>query len=157
VLDENDRHVSPGEVGRAVLTSLYNYATPFIRYEIGDYVRLGTGPCPCGRTLPVLTEILGRQRNMITLPDGKRMWLPGRALVAMAEFVPLRRMRFVQRSMTEFQLQYVPDESRRQPDAVGLSACATRLIHPGITIEALAVDSLPRSAGGKYEDVVGLA
>jgi phenylacetate-CoA ligase len=156
VLDEAGRHVGPGETGRVVLTSLYNYATPLIRYEIGDYARLGAHRCACGRMLPVLSEVHGRRRNMITLPDGRRLWLPGRTLSAMAAFVPSRRMRLVQLAPDRFQLLYEVDGSAAAPDMTGLSACAARLIHPDVTIDPQAVEELSRSAGGKYEDIVGL-
>ncbi len=155
VLDDDGRQVPPGESGRIVLTSLYNYAMPFIRYEIGDFGRLG-GPCPCGRSLPVLTEILGRRRNMITLPDGNRLWLPGRALAALAAHVPMKRMRLVQTAPDNFDLLYLPNAGGGEPDLPRLQASAAHHIHPDVRIQAIAVEDLTRSAGGKYEDVVGL-
>jgi phenylacetate-CoA ligase len=51
-----------------VVTTLHNFATPLIRYDIGDYAAIGE-PCTCGRGLPVLTRILGRVRNMLALPN----------------------------------------------------------------------------------------
>jgi len=36
ILDENNQPVSNGTSGKVVVTSLYNKAHPFIRYEIGD-------------------------------------------------------------------------------------------------------------------------
>jgi phenylacetate-CoA ligase len=155
ILDEHGRQVPSGGSGRIVLTSLYNYATPFIRYELGDFGRLG-GACPCGRSLPVLTEILGRRRNMITLPDGNRLWLPGRALAAMAAHVPMKRMRLVQTAPDAFDLLYLPKDDGGEPDLPRLQACAAHHIHPHARIHAIPVRELPRSPGGKYEDVVGL-
>jgi len=73
VLDEAGSVCSPGEVGRVVLTPLYNFAMPLIRYSILDYAEVGD-PCPCGRTLPTLRRILGRQRNMARRPDGSSFW-----------------------------------------------------------------------------------
>jgi phenylacetate-coenzyme A ligase PaaK-like adenylate-forming protein len=59
VLDEEGRPCAPGETGRVVATSLNNFAMPLIRYETGDTAEVGA-PCPCGRGLPVLTRIMGR-------------------------------------------------------------------------------------------------
>ena len=73
ILDEQGSPCAPGQVGRVVLTSLHNFAMPLIRYAIGDYAEVGE-PCPCGRGLPVLTRILGRRRNRVVLPDGRRAW-----------------------------------------------------------------------------------
>jgi phenylacetate-CoA ligase len=41
VLDEANRSVAENQQGRAILSNLYNYAFPLIRYELGDFVTLG--------------------------------------------------------------------------------------------------------------------
>jgi amino acid adenylation domain-containing protein len=43
VLGEDHKPVPPGRYGRVVLTNLYNYALPIVRYELGDYAIQGTG------------------------------------------------------------------------------------------------------------------
>lgn len=53
ILNEKDDPCKPGEIGRVIVTPLHNFATPLIRYEIGDYAKVGE-PCSCGRGLPVL-------------------------------------------------------------------------------------------------------
>jgi phenylacetate-CoA ligase len=77
VLD-GDRPCGPGEVGRVVVTPLHNFAMPLIREELGDYAEVGEA-CPCGRGLPVLKRILGRVRNLATLPTGAQFFprIPG--------------------------------------------------------------------------------
>lgn len=69
ILDEQDRHCKEGEIGRVIITGLHNFATPLLRYELGDFAEVGP-PCRCGRGLPVLRRILGRMRNRVRLPDG---------------------------------------------------------------------------------------
>jgi phenylacetate-CoA ligase len=59
VLDGEGRPCAAGEVGRVVATPLGNFATPLIRYDVGDTAEVGA-PCPCGRGLPVLAKILPR-------------------------------------------------------------------------------------------------
>ncbi len=59
VLDEQGHRCKPGETGRVVVTSLNNYVTPLIRFELGDYAQVGE-PCACGRGLPVLNQIFSR-------------------------------------------------------------------------------------------------
>ncbi|HUQ64181.1 MAG TPA: AMP-binding protein [Acidimicrobiales bacterium] len=60
VLDDNGRACAPGEVGRVVVSTLHNFAMPLLRYEVGDLAEVGDR-CPCGRKLPVLTRLAGRQ------------------------------------------------------------------------------------------------
>ncbi len=74
IVDAQDRPVGPGENGRVILTSLYNYATPFIRYEIGDYATLSGQPNASGRALRKLQRVTGRSRNALVARDGGRLW-----------------------------------------------------------------------------------
>jgi len=59
IVDEAGRACAPGKAGRVVVTSLHNFATPLIRYELGDLAEFGA-PCTCGRGLPVISRVLGR-------------------------------------------------------------------------------------------------
>ncbi|MGJ8535160.1 MAG: hypothetical protein ACSHYC_23460 [Alphaproteobacteria bacterium] len=156
VLDETGRHVAPGESGRVVLTSLFNYATPFIRYDIGDYARLGTGPCKCGRSLPVITSIEGRRRNMVTLPDGEKRWLAGTILAELGSMVHAEQSRLVQRTPERFELHFVANGDTIGFDPETVARRAAELIHPDITLQPIQVEALKRSNGGKFEDVIGL-
>ena len=56
---------APGEVGELVITSLYGYGMPLIRYAIGDSAVLSEDHCPCGRGLPLFESIEGRTDNSI--------------------------------------------------------------------------------------------
>ncbi len=69
VLSDDGRPAGPGETGKVVITPLWNYAQPLIRYELGDRVELGE-PCSCGRGLPVLKRIVGRESDYVVTPDG---------------------------------------------------------------------------------------
>ncbi|MGZ5803457.1 MAG: phenylacetate--CoA ligase family protein [Xanthobacteraceae bacterium] len=44
LLDDDGNEVAPGEFGRVVVTPLYNYAMPFIRYDLGDYAKRSLHP-----------------------------------------------------------------------------------------------------------------
>ncbi|HVO76779.1 MAG TPA: hypothetical protein VMT60_02230, partial [Candidatus Bathyarchaeia archaeon] len=44
-----------------VVTNLISHTFPFIRYRLGDYVKLRNGSsCPCGRKGPVIEDVMGR-------------------------------------------------------------------------------------------------
>ena len=150
VLDADGRQCGPGQVGRVVVTALHNFATPLIRYDIGDYAEVGE-PSPCGRGLPVLTRILGRHRAMLTLPSGQRIW-PFFGANQLFEAAPLRQIQLVQTDRDRLVLRSVV---ARPPSASEEAAMRTiiqeRLGHP-FRIDLEYPDSLPRGAGGKYED-----
>ncbi len=74
ILDDDGHPVRPGERGEIVLTSLTNYAMPFIRYRIGDYSHFpGNSLCSCGLPFPVIGPIEGRKDDSFTLLGGTKI------------------------------------------------------------------------------------
>jgi len=152
VLDENNKPCSPGEVGKIVITNLHNYATPLIRYELGDYVEVGE-PCDCGRGLPVIKKIQGRYRGMITLPSGERSW-PDVGLVKLQDIAPIEQFQLVQKSLQDIVVKLVLPRPMKEEEKQTLTELFHQTLrHPfNITFEQL--DDIPRSPGGKYEEFI---
>lgn len=69
ILDENNNVLPYGEKGRVVITSLYNKAHPFIRYDIGD---IGILSKQSTLQKPILEELTGRTNDIAILPSGKK-------------------------------------------------------------------------------------
>jgi phenylacetate-CoA ligase len=61
---------APGEV---VITDLDNEAMPLIRYATGDIAMITTKACSCGRTFPLLTNVIGRKSEKLIMADGTAM------------------------------------------------------------------------------------
>lgn len=70
ILDDQDRPLPDGRVGRIIATGLDNRAQVFLRYDTGDLGSLDRSPCRCGRGLIRLKSIQGRSRDLIRRPDG---------------------------------------------------------------------------------------
>src|SRR5579871_4575852 len=108
ILDERGLPVAPGETGRVIVTGLYNYATPFIRYELGDYATRAASPCPSGRTLARLERIEGRRHNALVGAGGRRIWphevLGGDPIRQLAAV----RLRIVQPDPATVELTFLP-------------------------------------------------
>ena len=154
ILDDEGRPCPPGRVGRVVASVLHNYAMPLIRYQIMDYAEVGE-PCPCGRGLPVLNRILGRQRNMIVLPDGTQHW-PSFPAKVWTDVAPIRQFQLVQRDTNSMEARVVTDQQLTDSQTQQLVARLNeRLGHP-FAIEITYMDRIERSKSGKYEDFVGL-
>jgi phenylacetate-CoA ligase len=67
----NGQVVPPGQLGEVIVTSLHQFAMPFIRYKNGDMAIYEVGDCPCGRGLPALREIVGRTHDFLVTADGQ--------------------------------------------------------------------------------------
>jgi phenylacetate-coenzyme A ligase PaaK-like adenylate-forming protein len=90
IADNSVGGIAP-DLGRVLVTHLHSYATPFIRYDIGDVATLGNS-CPCGHDGPVLSNIYGRSKALLKHPDGRvSIFFPrGKELAAIAQFDEFR-------------------------------------------------------------------
>lgn len=156
LLDDDGEEVAPGEIGRVVLTSFYNYAMPFIRYAIGDYARRGDDAHSSGRTLPALAEIMGRTRNMFTFPGGRTIW-PNSNQGDIKTFLPVKRMQVIQREPLEIVLRYTRDPNGvEETDFEGLQAYMRKKLDPRITLTLNEIDAFEPRPGSKFEDYLSL-
>jgi len=154
IVDSGGRDVPPGERGRVIITGLYNYAMPFIRYEVGDVAVAGAEQCSCGRTLPVIKQIEGRTRNMFVFRDGTRFWPRSFMIRPMRAFVPFRHYQLVQLDHETIEFRYTPDGSGRAPDLTALNAYARQIIHPSVHVRAIEVEVLSAGPSGKLEQFI---
>ena len=64
------RQVEPGEEGEVVITALHSFAMPFIRYRVGDVVRLPRTPESCSIGFGTIESIEGRTVEYLSFPGG---------------------------------------------------------------------------------------
>lgn len=152
VLDDQDQPCPPGAVGRVVLTTLHNFAMPLIRYEIGDYAEVGE-PCPCGRGLPVLKRIMGRQRNLLTLPDGSQHW-PSFPAECWLPIAPVRQFQLIQRDTENIEVRMVADRPITTAEQQGLAAMLQERLGYPFHIAFVQLEQLERNSNYKFEDFI---
>jgi phenylacetate-CoA ligase len=139
-----------GEIGQVVVTALHNFAMPLLRYALGDFAELGA-ECECGRRLPVIERIRGRVRNMLTLPNGDRVW-PLFGTNAISRVAPVRQFRLVQKSLRELVLELSvarpldPGEERLLRELV-----LGTLGHP-FELDLVYLPTILRAESGKFEE-----
>lgn len=68
---EGGEALQPGEQGRVVVTGIVNKAMPLIRYDLRDIGSFHKDNCECGRGLPLMKIVEGRDDDFITLPSGR--------------------------------------------------------------------------------------
>jgi phenylacetate-CoA ligase len=153
VIGDDGKPCAPGEIGRVVATDLHNYATPMIRYDIGDYAEVG-GPCVCGRGLHTLKRILGRERNLIRMPDGSRHW----PLVGFAKFrdaAPVVQYQFIQDRLDHLEVRLVVERVVTTSEEKALRAVIHEAL--GFPFEitfSYFKGTIPRPSNGKFEEFV---
>ena len=154
ILKDDGVACAPGETGRVVLTLLHSYAFPLIRYDIGDLATVGRY-CRCGRGLPVLDRIIGRQRNMMIGPNGAR-FRPSLGWRRIRTIAPIVQGQFVQHAIPKLEARLVVERplTAEEEDAVRKHLCSRM---PQLeTVNFTYVSEIPRSDSGKFEDFVSL-
>lgn len=59
--------------GRHIVTNLWNFDTPFIRYDSQDLLEFTGEKCSCGRNLLPIKKILGRDNDILITTNGKNI------------------------------------------------------------------------------------
>ena len=155
ILNEDGTPSASGEIGRVIITDLHNFATPVVRYDIGDYAEVGE-PCPCGRGLPALKRILGRERNLVAMPDGTRHW-PLVGFDAFRDVAPVMQYQLLQHDSQNIEMRLVVERKltvaeerelqRIVQSSLGYSFDIRFTYFPG---------NIPRGPGGKFEEFICL-
>ncbi|MBN1630784.1 MAG: phenylacetate--CoA ligase family protein, partial [Thermoleophilia bacterium] len=152
ILDDQDRPVGPGEVGRLVCTGLLNETQPLIRYEIGDLGTWSRQGCPCGRShMPVLEGIVGRVRDVVLMRDGRRITVATGPIFALTQGVIEGQI--VQQDYDDFVIRVVatagfgPHESARLEKQL-----RQRVGDVHVTVQS--VESLEKTSAGKSKAVI---
>jgi phenylacetate-CoA ligase len=150
ILNGRGEPCQPGETGEVVVTTLHNFAMPLIRYRILDHAEVGA-PCSCGRSLPVLRRILGRQRNMLTMPDGTRHWP---AFPDWLSVAPVRRFQMIQHDTKTIEVKLVCPRPLSAQEETGIRAMLTEKFGYPFDFRFSYQDSIAPGPNGKFEDFV---
>lgn len=153
ILDAANRPCEPGQTGRVVLTTLHNFAMPLIRYDIGDYAEAGE-PCDCGRGLPVLKRIVGRVRNMVTLPDGQQHWasFPSSKWGPVAPQVT--QLQLVQKRPDFVVVRVAVQRLLQEEECENLIAVLRECLGYPFRMQVEQVPEIARAPSGKFEEFV---
>jgi phenylacetate-CoA ligase len=155
VLEALPSGTAAGGRGRTLLvTSLFNYAMPLLRYELGDTGEMLDEACPCGRGLPLVRPTLGRSVDYLILEDGTLV--PPYSLTCAIEHLPgMRQYQIVQTAPCRIEVRVVPLPDFDDSSRLGIQQ-SLRPILRGLTTDVRVVEDIPTEAGGKYRIVKSL-
>lgn len=152
VLNDDNEPCGPGETGRLVVTSLSNFVTPFVRYEILDYVTLADGPCPCGRGLPLWKQIKGRMHPMLYLRNGTRKASTG-IMLGLRQIGGVHQFQVIQKSVDHFIANVVPNKEWTAKKGNAIIKCIQDEVESDVRVELCSYNHLDR-ANGKLKIIV---
>ena len=151
VLDEDDNVLPDGEIGRLTCTALFNKATPFIRYQLGDLASIRRVN---GQTQ--ILEIMGSLNDLAILPSGRKV--PGISFYFVAqELVESSHniKEFLFRQTPEgFTFEYVSDTPIDETDFKKINKGIRLHLNEEIELKPIRVDELQRGKNGKFKHFI---
>jgi phenylacetate-CoA ligase len=133
-----------------VVTDLTNRAMPLLRYQVGDVAVLDERRCPCGRGLPLLQRLEGREADYVVTPDGGL--ISGISLTEnFALHVPgLAQLQIVQESLRRFVFRIVKGLDFNARSLERIDSLVGERFGPDIAYTCEYVARIPQEPSGKY-------
>lgn len=141
---ENTR---PGEI---IITDLQNKAMPLIRYQIGDYGRFESGPCPSGRGLPRLAEVIGRSADFLYKPDGTPVMGISILDTFIIHIAGIKQAQLIQDKYDHVKILLVKDLAFEMNTLEKLQATMITVFGSRMKYSIQYVNSIPLTRSGKY-------
>jgi phenylacetate-CoA ligase len=151
ILDQDNRILPLGEEGRIVITSLYNKAHPFIRYDIGD---IGILSEKSTAKNTILKRLIGRTNDIATLASGKQA--AGLTFYYITKSIieddgHVKEFIIQQLQKDTFKIIYVSSEDLSKEKKDLIIKEMQRYLEPNLTILFEQQDTLKRSKSGKLK------
>ncbi len=151
ILDENNLPVPHGKEGKIVITSLYNFAHPFIRYEIGDI-----GIIDEKSTLKnvYLKKLIGRTNDFAVLPSGKKS--PGLTFYYVTKSIikddgNVKEFIIRQKKIDHFEIDYVSSTELNEIQIKEIEKSIAEYLEPGLVFTYNRKTILERTKSGKLK------
>lgn len=153
-LDDLHQPVTEGQVGNLVITRLHPGPMPLIRYQVGDLgVSAASQTCACGRELPLMKSIQGRDADVVLTPSGNRLivhYFTG----ILEHFTEIDSFQIEQDNLDHILVRILPN---KEISSVMIDRIIQALKEKGaydLKIELKLVESIQLSPTGKHKFVI---
>ena len=152
-VDAEGRPTAPGVAGELVVTHMATADFPFVRYRTGDVGLLSQDLCPCGRTLPVLSEVQGRTTDFVVAHDGTIMH--GLALIySVRDLQGVECFKIVQQSLDRTEVQLVTNAQFDPADEQKIARDFRSRLGEQVEVAVSQVKEIMPEKSGKFRYVV---
>jgi phenylacetate-CoA ligase len=134
-------------------TGFNNFVMPLVRYRTGDLVEpsAGAAPCRCGRHFRTVKRVMGRDEDVIKLPDGRMI---GRLDHIFKGLDSVLDAQIRQDEPQSIMILIVPGEGFDSHTVESIRANAAERLGSSIRIDVESVTALPRTKSGKFRRVI---
>ena len=143
----------PGEVGEVVITELYNYSVPLVRYRVGDLIKVSSQThCNCGSGLPCIDSVEGRTSQFIELPNGRKVHTELFHYISDSLTQTngvIKQFRIIQNKGLEFTIEYCSDGKNVDKAIDYMANQLKKFFGENILFTFRSVDAIERDKSGK--------
>ena len=142
-----------GMSGEVVVTNLDSMAMPIVRYRTGDVAVWQNEVCHCGRGLPLLKSIEGRQTDFLLTPDGRL--IHALAVIYVLREVPeIEQFQVLQDSLRNISVKIVPYREFGPRVEQTIVQRLKAILGSEMVIEITVYPVIDTSASGKFRYVL---
>lgn len=151
-VDTGNENILTAGTGQLIATGFVNLDMPLIRYRVGDSVTLSehVERCSCGRSMPVLSSVEGRNDDLLKTKDGREI---GRLDPIFKSSYPILEGQIIQKNLDLCVLRLVPSAGYSDEVAVEISG-ELKALMGSVKVEVELVDAIQRGANGKFRAVL---
>jgi phenylacetate-CoA ligase len=151
ILRPDGSSCDPEETGEVVVTALSRAYQPLIRFRLGDVAMWDSEPCPCGRQMPVIKEVIGRIEDVVIGPDGRQMVRFHGVFVNQPH---VREGQIIQESLDFIRVKVVPTNDFGPQDVQDIVHRVQVRLGSKVNIEVEPVAEISRTKAGKFQAVI---
>lgn len=139
--------------GQLLISDLDNYAMPLLRYRNGDYLTIGEGSCPCGRSLRLISKLEGRTSGFLLSATGQLV-SGGICDFIMANVHSIDEFQVRQDALGHIRVLLVPRQKVTEADFIYIRNTFRYYLGETVDVETKLVASIPRTAAQKLQTAV---
>jgi phenylacetate-CoA ligase len=154
IVDDHGNILPNGVAGRIVITSLYNKAHPFIRYDIGD---VGILDEKSTSKKPILKKLIGRTNDIAILPSGKKA--PGLTFYYITKSIieddgNVKEFVIKQTKIDAFEIEYVSEIELTKSQILNVEKAIEKYLENGLNFTFYRKEKLVRGKSGKLKQFI---
>jgi phenylacetate-CoA ligase len=147
-------NVDDNGVGDLLLTNLFSYDFPIIRYPLGDKIKLSDKLCNCGRKTKVIEKMEGRSGDFFYRPDGRCIAYLDTRIAKFTNSAVIIFQLIYHKEKDRMLLNYIPKKGKNNIDKEGLTKYFKKYLDLDLAFEE--TDKIEFNKSGKYQPFISV-
>jgi phenylacetate-CoA ligase len=139
--------------GRHIVTNLWNFDTPFIRYDSQDLLEFSGEKCSCGRNLLPIKRILGRDNDVLETPSGRKL-IVHVFTIFFAKVPQVNQFQIIQENLDRISIKLVVNEKFDFEAELFIKTNLQEVFGDEINLNIVICDSIEPSLSGKRRFII---